>query len=75
VYYEVTVEVTRIVEVTPVALPTVTPVPLAPGLVQICASVEGAKGLFIGGRGVVTGSCEVFSFGVGQTSIQVQVNK
>lgn len=78
VYVEVPgpqVEVTRIVEVTPFVLPTVTPVPLAPGTIQICASVAGAKQLFIGREGVVSGECKVYSFGVGQTEIVVQVNR
>lgn len=63
------------IEVTPLPLPTITPVPLAPGVVSICASVEGASALYIGGQGVVSGECRKFSFGVGQTSIQVQINK
>lgn len=70
-----TVEVTRIVEVTPVVLPTITPVPLAPGTVKICVSVEGATGIYIGNQGVVSGGCQIFTFGVGQTAIIVQVNK
>lgn len=75
VYEQVPVEVTRIVEITSVPVPTVTPVPLAPGTVKVCAFVEGATGLYIGSRGVVSGGCESFAFGIGQTSIQVQINK
>lgn len=69
------VEVTRIVEVTPVVFPTITPVPLAPGSIKVCASVEGARALYIGNEGVVSGGCKTYSFGVGQTTILVQVNK
>lgn len=75
------VEVTRIVEVPalvdPVIMaPTATPVPsLAPGTVQICARVEGASALYIGGYGIVNGGCQTFTFGVGQMEIRVQVNK
>lgn len=72
---QVPVEVTVVVEVTPAPLPTITAIPLASGVVQICASVEGATALYIGGAGVVSGECKKFSFGVGQTSIQVQVNR
>lgn len=79
VYREVPIEVTRVVtqlvEVTPFAMATVTPIPLAKGQVKICASVEGATGLYIGGYGVVSGGCQIFTFGVGQTSIQVQINR
>lgn len=75
IYYEVTVEVTRIVEVTPQLPPTSTPVPLAAGSVEICTRVEGARELYIGGYGVVSGGCQTFSFGIGQTSIPVQVNR
>lgn len=74
-YVYVQIESTVVVEVTPATLPTLTPVPLAPGTISICASVEGASELYIGGVGVVSGECKRFSFGVGQTSIQVQVNK
>lgn len=78
VYVEVpgpTVEVTRIVEVPAVVMPTVTPVPLAPGTLKVCASVEGATGLYIGGEGVVSGGCKTYSFGVGQTTVLVHVNR
>lgn len=74
----VSVEVTRIVEVTPYVLPSPTPSPtpaLSVGTVRICASVEGASALYVGGLGVVSGGCQVFSFGTGQTSIPVQINK
>lgn len=67
---EVPVEVVKEVTVTPV--PTVG---VASGSVEICARVEGATALYIGGFGVASGQCQTFSFGVGQTSIQVQVNK
>lgn len=70
-----TVEVTRVVEVTAIPLPTVTPIPLAAGTIQICASVEGATALYIGNEGVVSGQCKSYSFGVGQTTILVQVNR
>lgn len=75
VYYETIVEVTRVVEVTPIPLSTATVVPLAPGVVEICLRVEGAREIYIGGGGVVSGGCSTFSFGVGQTTIPVQVNK
>lgn len=74
----VPVEVTRIIEVTPYVLPSPTPSPtsaLSVGTVKICASVEGATALYVGGLGVVSGGCQVFSFGVGQTSIPVQINR
>lgn len=75
-YVPVEVEVERIVTqtLTIEAVPTATPA-LSPGTVRICADVEGASALYVGGLGIVSGGCQVFSFGVGQTSIQVQVNK
>lgn len=75
IYVQSTVEVTRIVEVTPVVLPTVTPIPLAAGTIKICVALEGAREVYIGQKGVVSGGCEIFAFGVGQTTISVQVNK
>jgi hypothetical protein len=72
---QIPVEVTRIVEVAEIPLPTVTPIPLAPGTIEICASVEGAKALYIGGVGVVSGACALYTFAVGQTTILVQVDK
>lgn len=75
IYVQSTVEVTRIVEVTPVVLPTITPAPLSPGTVRICVGVEGAREIYIGQKGVVSGACETFAFGVGQTTIGVQINK
>lgn len=78
VYLEVPgpeIEVTRIVEVTPALMPTLTPIPLAAGTVKVCAFVEGASALYIGNQGVVSGGCQTYSFGVGQTTILVQVNK
>lgn len=73
----VEVEVTREVQVVNVVpTPTVTPTPrLAPGAVRVCAWVEGAQALYIGQIGVVSGGCQIFTFGVGQTMIPVQVNK
>lgn len=71
------VEVTRLVTVT-VAAPVVstpTPPALAPGTLRVCADVQGARELYIGGQGIVAGECRSFAFGVGQTSVQVQVNK
>lgn len=76
VYVEVTREV--IIEVTPNVLPTptVTPTPaLASGTVKVCASVEGATALYVGGQGIVSGGCQVFSVGIGQSTISVQVNR
>lgn len=78
IYVEVpgpVVEVTRIVEVAAPILPTVTPIPLAPGTVQICVNLEGAKAVYIGNEGVVSGGCKLYTFGVGQTTILVQVDK
>lgn len=69
------IEVTRIVEVAAIPFPTITPVPLASGTIKVCASVEGATGLYIGNEGVVSGACKTYSFGVGQTTILVQVNR
>lgn len=76
VYFYVPVEVEKIVTntITVELYPTPTP-SLSPGTVRICADVEGATGLYIGGLGVVSGGCQVFTFGVGQTSIIVHVNK
>jgi hypothetical protein len=69
------IEVTRVVtvEVLPPATPT--PIPLAPGTIKVCVDIEGAKEVYIGGRGVVSGGCELFQFGPGQTTIGVQVNR
>lgn len=75
VYYEIPVEVTRLVEVAATPLPTPTIVPLAPGTIEICVRVEGAREVYIGGGGVVSGACSTYHFGVGQTSIAVQVNR
>lgn len=73
---QVPVEVTRIVEVTPVPLPTATATPsLAAGTVRVCVDIEGAREVYVGGFGVVSGGCQTFSFGVGSTYIEVQVNK
>lgn len=72
VYVYQTVVVTEVVSV---VQPTPTLVPLAPGTVQICARVEGVSAVYVGGRGIVSGGCETFSVGVGQTTIGVQVNK
>lgn len=76
VYFYVPVEVEKIVTqtITIEAVPTPTPA-LAAGTVRICADVEGATAIFVGGLGIVSGGCQTFSFGVGQTSIAVQVNK
>lgn len=76
VYVTTPIEVIKYVTdtVTVVASPTPTPA-LAPGTVKICADVSGASAIYIGGLGIVTGGCQTFSFGVGQTSIQVQINK
>lgn len=71
IYVDVPVEV--LVEVPVDVVPTV--VALAPGSVQICASVAGAKGLYVGGEGITTGECRIYQFGVGQTEIAVQVNR
>lgn len=72
----VELEVTRVVTQTITeVLPTETPVPLAEGVVEICARVEGAKSLYIGQIGVVSGECRRFTFGTGATYIEVQVNK
>jgi hypothetical protein len=75
VYITVPQYVTTTIEVTPVPLPTATIVPLSPGTVQICVRVEGAREIYIGGAGVVSGGCQTYAFGVGQTAIQVHVNK
>lgn len=73
----VEVEVTKLVTQPVMVLQSVTPtpVPLAPGTVEICASVEGATAIYIGDTGVVSGECKKFSFGVGQTSIPVKINR
>lgn len=76
IYIEVTREVQTILEVAPV--PTVTPTatpPLAAGTVQICVTLEGARAVYIGQIGVVSGGCQTFGFGIGQTSIPVQINR
>lgn len=70
----VEVEVERIVTTTVVLEPTATPA-LAEGTAKICVALEGAREVFIGGHGVVSGGCQTFTFGVGQTSIAVQINK
>ena len=72
--YEVTVEVQTIVTNTIVATP-VAPLPLANQTVEICVRVEGAREIYVGNVGVVSGQCSTFGFGIGQTSILVQVNK
>lgn len=77
VYYQVPVEVTRVVTQTiqlEAPTPTATPA-LASGTVRVCVHLEGAREVYIGGAGVVSGGCQTFSFGVGQTSIAVQINK
>jgi hypothetical protein len=60
VYYEVPVEVTRLVEV---PAPTFTPTPpVARGIVRLCVYLEGATGLWIDGAGVAGNSCtDVYS--------------
>lgn len=76
IYINVPYEVERVVTNTiTIVDPTATPIPLAGGSVEICVRVEGAREIYVGGSGVVSGGCEIFAFGVGQTSIQVQVNK
>lgn len=75
VYYETQVEVTRIVEVVATPEPTATIIPLSPGSVEICVRVEAAREIYVGGYGVVSGGCQTFTFGIGQTSIPVHINK
>jgi len=57
--YVVEVEVTRLVEVVAVALPTPT---LEPGVMRICIYVEGVSGLYINGQGMAGNAC--YSYGV-----------
>lgn len=74
VYYQVPLEVEKIVTTTVVLEPTATP-SLATGTAQICVALEGAREVYIGGHGVVSGGCQTFSFGIGQTTIGVQINR
>lgn len=77
VYYDVPVEVevTRIVEVTAVPLPTMTPVPLAPGTVQVCVDGAGLREIYVDQVGIVGGGCQIFQVGKGSTYVTVQVNR
>lgn len=76
VYVNVPYEVVRVVTETMfVHEPTPTPKVLAPGVVEICVRVEGAREIYVGNVGVVSGHCSTFAFGVGQTTVPVQINK
>lgn len=76
IYVNVPYEVERVVTNTvEIVHPTPTPHTLAPGTVEICVRVEGAREIYIHQSGVVSGSCMEFAFGVGQTSIPVQINR
>lgn len=72
---QIEVEVTRIVEVTPVPLPTLTPVPLVAGTVKICVDGAGLKAIYVDGQGIVGGGCQIWQVGVGASYITVQINR
>jgi hypothetical protein len=72
-YYEIPVEVTRLVEV---PAPTATPTPILPaGVVRVCVYLEGVKGVWLDGRGIAGNSCtDVHSYSPVQ-DIKIEVHR